>query len=230
MNTPTRLIAPLLTLVFLIAVFGSFPVGAQGWNLEDALKQIDKATKGIKGVTAEVELSDVKGGEETTASSGKVSVSFQGKSRFEMSDDDSTTILCTPSVMYIHRPSQMTVEQFQLPQHPEKLAQYTLLGFQPTGQAMKKNFLVTMLEEDSLDGKRVVLLELTPKKENLRAVIGKIHLWIDQSNWLPTQQRIYHGASETYLTVRYGNVARNDSLNEAIFKPNWPKGTKKTKG
>ena len=124
----------------------------------------------------------------------------------------------------------MTVEQFQLPQHPEKLAQYTLLGFQPTGRAMKQDFLVTMLEEDSLDDKKVVVLELTPKKEKLRAVIGKIHLWIDQSNWLPTQQRVYYGASNTHLTVRYRNVARNDSLNEAIFKPKWPKGTKKTKG
>jgi outer membrane lipoprotein-sorting protein len=95
---------------------------------------------------------------------------------------------------------------------------------------LKKDFLLTVVEADgTLDDKSIVLLELTPKAEKLRAAVSKIHLWVDQANWLPAQQRIFHGGAETHITVSYSNLSRNDKLDNKLFAPQWPKGTRSQK-
>ncbi len=88
---------------------------------------------------------------------------------------------------------------------------------------------MSLLEESSLDDNKVLVLELTPRSDSTRRDISKIQLWINQANWLPIQQKIFHSNADTHLTVRYNNVARNDSLDKDLFKPNWPKGTEKIK-
>ena len=212
-----------------MAIAAGSAASAANAPVDDVLKQIDKTTKGVKGITAEVTLVNVEAGEEKTNEAGSAYVSMEGKIRIELLGDDPKTILCTPSDVYVHHPSKMVYEQFKRQQHPERLEQYALLGFSPSGSALKQDFLITLIEEASLEGSKVVQLELTPTRDDLRAAISKIHLWIDQSTYLPIQQRIFHGAAETHLTVRYRDVVRDDKLDQAKFKPSWPKGTKKVK-
>jgi outer membrane lipoprotein-sorting protein len=213
----------------LIAIMAGVPAAAATTSVDSVLKQVDKVTKGIKGITADVTLVHVEAGEEKKSETGTAYVSMDGKMRIELSGDDPMTILCTPSDLFIHHPSKMTVEQFKLQQHPERLEQYALLGFSPSGTALKRDFLMTVIEESSLEGSKVVLLELTPTQGDLRSAISKIRLWIDQSTYLPIQQRMFHGAADTHLTFRYRNVSRDDKLDQAKFKPSWPKGTTKVK-
>ena len=123
----------------------------------------------------------------------------------------------------------MEYEQIKLAQHPEQLEQYALLGYSPAGSQLKKDFLLTVIEESSLDGNKVVLLELSPTRDEVRAKVHKIHLWIDQATYLPAQQRMFYGAADTYLTIRYSDVSREDKVDQAKFKPKWPKGTSKVK-
>jgi len=212
-----------------IAIIAGVSAMGATTSVDDVLKQVDKVAKGVKGITADVTLVAVEAGEEKTNESGAAFVSLDGKMRIELTGDDPTTILCTPSDLYIHQPSKMTVREFKLQKHPERVEQYTLLGFSPAGTALKKDFLMTVIEEGSLDGSKFVLLELTPTEDDLRSVVSKIQLWIDQSTYLPIQQRMHHGAADTHLTVRYRNVSRDDKLDQAKFKPSWPKGTTKVK-
>ena len=113
--------------------------------------------------------------------------------------------------------------------HPDKLAQYALLGFAPRGTSLKKGFILTLLEETTLDNHNTLQLELTPESNTLRQTISKIHIWVDQANWRPFQQRIYHHDADTHLTLRYANLSLNDRLDKDLFKPKWPKGTRKAK-
>jgi outer membrane lipoprotein-sorting protein len=200
---------------------------ADSWLLDDALRQAEKATKGVKALTADVEVTDIEDGETKMTATGKAQISFQGQMRLDLQGDDVATILCTPQQLFIHYPDRMTVEQYKLAKHEDRLAQYALLGFQPRGSELKKEFLVTLLEEESLEGRKVLLLELTPKAEDVREAVSRIHLWIDQSTWLPVRQRIYHGSSDVRLIVTYDNISRDDSLSQKVFKPKWPKGTAK---
>jgi outer membrane lipoprotein-sorting protein len=73
------------------------------------------------------------------------------------------------------------------------------------------------------------VFELTPTKDDERAVIAKIRLWIDQGSWMPRRQE-FSLADRSVTTVDYTAVARNLRLNPDLFKDSWPRGTKTVKG
>ena len=155
-----------------MAIAAGSAASAANAPVDDVLKQIDKTTKGVKGMTAEVTLVNVEAGEEKTSETGAAYISMEGKIRIELLGDDPKTILCTPSDVYVHHPSKMVYEEFKRQQHPERLEQYALLGFSPSGSALKQDFLITLIEEASLEGSKVVQLELTPTRDDLRAAIS----------------------------------------------------------
>jgi outer membrane lipoprotein-sorting protein len=68
---------------------------------------------------------------------------------------------------------------------------------------------------------------LTPKSDKVRAAVSRIEIWIEQGSWLPIQQKIFHGDSSQSLTIHYVQTSRNVPVDNALFKPKWPKGTKK---
>ncbi len=199
------------------------------WTLEKALEQIDDATEDIEGVTAEAKFTDIRSGESTLDLTGKFYLDMKGKMRVELEAEKPKTFLCNDSKLYMYEAAEQLVQEYKLKKHPEKLAQYALLGFSQTGRDLEYDYLVSLLEETSLDDNKVLVLELTPKSSSTRRDVSKIQLWIDQANWLPIQQKIFHSSADTHLTVRYNNVARNDSLDKDLFKADWPKGTEKIK-
>ena len=40
---------------------------------------------------------------------------------------------------------------------------------------------------------------------------------------------VFHGGADISMTVRYLNATRNLPVDKSVFKPQWPKGTKKVK-
>jgi outer membrane lipoprotein-sorting protein len=200
------------------------------WTLKDALKQIDTAMADFSTATADVVVKIEKGGDtRAEVESGKVWVRSDGQFRADLLEPDPRILIVASGTAYNYDPTKFTVEIYALGKHPEVLAQYALLGFSEYGSALKKDFLVTLLEESSLEDRKVLVLELTPKNEKLRQQLSSIRLWIDQSNWLPVQQRMHHGDADSNLTVTYKDFSRNVPIDSAQFKPKWPKGTKKVK-
>jgi outer membrane lipoprotein-sorting protein len=229
MKLQVLLKSPVAFAVLVLAiVFLANPSNAGDWSLDEALKQIEKATKGVRGVSGEVIATDQRG-EEILTLDGSVAVMMDGRMRVVLDDDPPRTILCTGGKMYVHEPARSLVTEHNIGKNPDSLPQYALIGFSPLGTGMKKDYLVTLVEDSTIDGHSVLMFELTPKSAELREAIQKIHLWIDQANWLPLQQRIFHTAADTHLTIRYKNISRNDRLESKLFAPKWPKGTRKEK-
>jgi len=198
------------------------------WTLDDALKQMDKAHKDVKGLTAEAETVLVTPQAESRGA-GRVSVLSEGTMRVESAGVQGWTLLTTPEEIQIYKPADHLVEVYRTGEHPERLSQYATLGFVTTGRELEKDYLVTLIGEETLDDRKALLFELTPKDPKIRSKVSKIQLWVDQSNWMPAQQKIVPSEPGTDLTIRYRNVVRNDSLNKDLFKPDWPKGTEKVK-
>jgi outer membrane lipoprotein-sorting protein len=219
----------LVCVVLVVPCLSGHLATADEWSVNDVLKQIDKATKGVHALTGEVTLTDQQAGVDTESMDGNVSIRLDGRIRLEAEGDNPKTVLCIPGKMFVYESEESVVTEYPLAKHPDKLAQYTLIGFSTRGAALKKDYLVTLVGEDDLDGHSVVILELTPKSDQLRASVSKIQVWTDQATWLPIQQRIFHGGAETHLTVRYANLSRNDKLSNDPFAPKWPKGTQKQK-
>lgn len=121
------------------------------------------------------------------------------------------------------------MEEYNLGKHRELVDQFLLLGFGTSGHELKKGFLVTLLGERTLDQKKTLLLELTPKSTGVRNQISKIHLWLDESSWLPVQQEFFETGTEDYFTIHYTNEVRNANIPNSRFQPRWPKGVQRVK-
>jgi outer membrane lipoprotein-sorting protein len=107
--------------------------------------------------------------------------------------------------------------------------QYVRLGFGTKGEDIKKSFLVAVLGEEELDHKKTVMLELTPKSDQVRNQITKIQMWIDEASWLPIQQKFFEAGSGDYVLSHYTNVMKNLKINDAKFKQDWPKSVSRVK-
>jgi len=214
-----------------VAQAASTATNELGWTLDSALVQIDRQAKDFNTALADVEAKWQAAGQDQPhrTSTGRIYVNKEGVLRFNVSTPEQRTVLVTKSEVQEYDPVRALVDRYSLSKHKTRLEPYARLGFTTTGKDLRDDFLVTLLGEDRVNGRRVVGLELTPKKEREREVVARLQLWIDQASWMPVKQVISHVASGDTLTITYYGMARNLKLNPDLFRAKWPKGTQELK-
>ena len=223
----------LLVLFSLVAVF-SMPASAEGpkisWELDDALKQINRQADNFDSALSRVEIVRTDANdEEVERQSGTIFFDRSGKIRIDMDTPNQRTFLLEKKTLYIHYPSEQRVEQYSLSRHKDRLEPFLRLGFSLTGKDLKDDYLLTSMGERDIGTSRSLGLDLTPERDKTRAIMGGAQLWIDQASWMPTQQVIAATSTGETLTVTYTHTARNLKLNPDLFKAKWPRGTDKKK-
>jgi outer membrane lipoprotein-sorting protein len=200
------------------------------WTLESVLKQLDTQAREFHSLTADIERTKVTVVvNDKSTESGQIFVRRDDKMRIELTQPDPRTILRDGDDFYIYNPKINRVEEYNLGKKKSLVDQFLLLGFGTSGSDLRKGYLVTLQGEESLDDRKVVLLELTPKSDEVRNQLSKIQLWIDESTWLPAQQKFYETGSGDYFIIRYKNMMRNVRIADSRFKPRWPRGTTRVK-
>lgn len=223
-----------LTLPLVAAAVLAAPALAEGpkinWDLDDALKQVDRQADDFKSAMARVEIvrRDL-GGKEMSREVGTVFMDRKGKIRLDTDAPNSRTYLVSGSTLYIHYPSEKRVETYSLSRHKDRMEPYIRLGFTDSGKDLKDDYLLTSLGERDVGDNRTLGLELTPEKEKTRAFMGKAQLWIDQASWMPAEQVLTASSRGEEITLTYTHVARNLELNPDLFSTKWPRGTDKQK-
>ncbi len=94
---------------------------------------------------------------------------------------------------------------------------------------MQKSYDIKLLGEDEIDHHKTVLLELTPKSDDIRKQITRIQMWVEQSSWLPIQQKFLEAGGGDYFLVKYSNMIKNLKVPDSKFKPDWPKNATRIK-
>jgi outer membrane lipoprotein-sorting protein len=220
-------ILPLLLFFSLLAAAQS----AQKWTLESALDRMDAGARDFRTLTASVEhikYTDVV--KDTSAESGQMWLQKKDeKMRIEFAKPDQRTILRTGNSLAIYNPKINRVEEYDLGKDRALVDQYVRLGFGTRSDDLKKGFDVALVGEPDLDGKKTLLLVLTPKTEQVRAQISKIEMWVDESAWLPLQQKFYEAGSGDYFIFHYSDIKKNLKIEESRFKQDWPKNATKIK-
>lgn len=200
------------------------------WTLEAIVKQLDAVAKEFRSLTADLERTKVTVVvNDKSTEAGQILVRRDDKMRIELTQPDPRTILRNGNELYVYNPKINRVEQYDLGKHRALVDQFLLLGFGTPGSELKKNYLLTFMGQESLDKQKTVVLELTPKSDEVRKQISKIHLWIDEATWLPAQQKFFETGSGDYFVIRYTNVARNVKISDGRFKAHWPKHVSKIK-
>lgn len=220
-------------LTLLAACPASLPVSAgqqTPWTVESVLRQLDNEAKNFRSLTAAIEYTKVTVVvDDHSTESGQIFVRHDDKMRIEFTQPDPRTILRDGANLYLYNPKINRVEEYDLGKNKAMVDQFLLLGFGTSGGALRKNYVITLQDEETLDNRKVILLELTPKDEQVRKQVSKIDIWLDESNWLPAQQKFLETGSGDYFNIRYTSVVRNVRLSDEKFKADWPKGVTKVK-
>ena len=201
-----------------------------GWTMESAVRQLDRQGEDFESVLADIEV-DWSNNEhgEMDIESGRLYMNDRGELRIIAEAPDKKTILLDGNTLYHYDPATSTVEEYSLSKHKDRLEVFIPIGFSVTGRDLSDDFLVTFIGENTTGSRRTLGLELTPKRDSVRAVVARMELWVDQASWLPARQVISQAAGGQTLTINYAGTARNLSLNSELFNDKWPKGTEKVR-
>lgn len=194
------------------------------WTTEGVLAMMDKSAKDFHSLTADIEnqkyTAVVK---DTSTETGQIFVRHDQKMRIEFTKPEPRTILRTGDSLFLYNPKLNRVEEYDLGKNRAMVDQYIRLGFGTKSEDLKKSYLVTVTGEEELDRKKTVVVELTPKSDQIRSQITRIQMWIDEASWLPIQQKIYETGSGDFILFHYTNMMKNLKISESKFKQDWPK-------
>jgi outer membrane lipoprotein-sorting protein len=223
-----------LALVSLFCLAASFRTRAAqtntSWTIEGVLGMMDKSAQDFHTLTADIEHSKYTAVvKDTSTETGHIFVRRDEKMRIEIMKPDPRTILRTGDSLFLFNPKINRVEEYDLSKNRAMVDQYVLLGFGTKSDNIKKSYLVSVVGEEELDHKKVVILELTPKSEQIRNQISKIQMWVDEAAWLPVQQKFFEAGSGDYFLFHYLNIMKNLKIGDAKFKQNWPKSVSRVK-
>jgi outer membrane lipoprotein-sorting protein len=200
------------------------------WTLDAVLQQLDREAKELRSMTADLEKTKVTVVvNDRSTESGQMSLRTDGKMLIELTRPDARTILRNGDKLWIYLPKGKRLEEYDLGKHRAEVDELLSLGLGTSGNSLKKRFLLTLVGEESIDSRKTILLSLVPKDEKVRNQIDRIQLWIDTSNWLSVQQRIFETGSGDYTEIHYRNITANVKLPESLFKPRWPKDVTRVK-
>jgi outer membrane lipoprotein-sorting protein len=199
-----------------------------GWTMDSAIKQLDRQGDDLKTVLAQVKI-EWSGSEKNLnrIKHGRIYINKDGDFRIAGEAPDKRVLLLEGRKLHTYDPALSQVTEINLRRDKKRLERFIPVGFTVTGRDLKDDYLVTFLGEGEIGDRRTLKLELTPKRDEIRAVVSKIEIWFDQASWLPVRQRISQTASAETITLNYTRTARNLNLNPDLFRDRWPKGTEK---
>jgi outer membrane lipoprotein-sorting protein len=203
---------------------GASQTGAK-WSSDGVLAMMDKSAKDFHSLTADIEnVKYTAVVEDKSTETGQIWVRHDQKMRIDITKPEARTILRTGDSLFLYNPKLNRVEEYDLGKNRAMVDQYIRLGFGTKSEDLKKSYLVTVTGEEELDHKKTVVLDLTPKADQVRSQLTRIQMWIDEASWLPLQQKFYEAGSGDYILFHYTNMMKNLKLNDSRFKQDWPKG------
>lgn len=201
--------------------------GSTKLTLDFVLSMMDRAAQDFRSLTAAVEhIKYTAVVKDTSTETGEIFVRKDSKMRIDFQAPDPRTILRNGDNLYIYTPKINRVEEYNIGKNRAMADQYLALGFGTRSENLRKNYAVALGGEEEIDGHKAVVLDLTPNSGELRKQIAHIQIWVDESSWLPVQQKFFETGSGDYFMSRYTKVMKNLKLGDGKFKPDWPKGTK----
>jgi len=193
-------------------------------TVDSVLRMMDSSAKSFRSLTADLEhIKYTAVVKDTSTETGQIFVRHDQKMRIEIMQPDKRTILRAGDSLYLYNPKLNRVEEYNLGKNRSMVDQYVLLGFGTKSDNLRKSYEIKLAGEEDLDQRKVVVLELTPRSDEVRAQITKIQMWIDEASWLPIQQKFFEATEGDYFLFHYSKIKENLKLGDPAFKPDWPK-------
>jgi outer membrane lipoprotein-sorting protein len=197
-------------------------------TIEYVMTMMDHSAENFNSLTAAIEhIKYTAVVKDTSTETGEIFVRKDQKVRIDFQSPDPRTIIRNGDNLYIYTPKINRVEEYNIGKNRAVADQYLALGFGRRADDLRKNFSITLVGEEDLDGHKAALIELVPHSEEMSKQVSKIQMWVDEASWMPVQQKFFEAGSDDYVISRYTKVLKNLKLGDGKFKPDWPKkGTK----
>lgn len=200
-------------------------------NVQDVLTRMDKAAAGFKAMTASVTyLTHTDVLNDNSTETGSVTMKkirageVQGKVEFTSPDRKTVTIEKRRVQEYL--PKINTLQIFDLNKHGVQLDQFFMIGFGTSGTELAKNFDVTVLGSDKVNGKSAVHLQLVPRNADVKQYVQKVELWIpEQGDPYPLQEKTLEPSGDYHL-ITYNDLKINPPLKPDALQLKPPPGVK----
>ena len=220
----------ILTALVFVACALQASQNSQHWTTDSVLEKMDKSAADFRSLTADIEhIKYTEVVKDTSTETGQIFVRRDQKMRIEFTKPDPRTILRTGDSLFVFTPKINRVEEYNLGKNRSLVDQYVLLGFGTKSQNLRRSYEVNLTGEEEIEHRKALLLDLTPKSEEVRKQITKIQMWIDPSSWLPIQQKFFEAGSGDYFLFRYTNTMKNLKIGDGKFKQDWPKNANRVK-
>jgi outer membrane lipoprotein-sorting protein len=139
-----------------------------------------------------------------------------GSSASSMKDEPKFVLLSGGKVR-LYQPKTDQVTEFDLGKNQSDFESYIVLGFGASGQDLQKNFGVTYMGPETIDGVKTAKLQLIPKSQKVKNTYSQIFLWIDLDRGVSVQQQLFQPQGD-YRLAKYSQIKLHDKVSDDVFK------------
>ncbi len=139
-----------------------------------------------------------------------------GSSASSMKDEPKFVLLSGGKVR-LYQPKTDQVTEFDLGKNQSDFESYIVLGFGASGQDLQKNFDVTYMGPETIEGVKTAKLQLIPKSQKVKNTYSQIFLWIDLDRGVSVQQQLFQPQGD-YRLAKYSQIKLHDKISDDVFK------------
>ncbi|HLV89326.1 MAG TPA: outer membrane lipoprotein carrier protein LolA [Candidatus Sulfotelmatobacter sp.] len=211
------------------AAVAQTPTGSAG--LDPVLKKMDEMSAKFTSAQADFEWDRYEKviNEIDTVQTGTISYRRSGKDVEMMAEvkkegptldqlkADPKYVLFKGGKVQVFQPKPNQVTEWDLGKNASDFESYLVLGFGGSGEDLVKQFDVTYLGPETIDGKATAKLQLIPKSDRVRNNFKQILLWIDLDRGISIQQQFTEPQGD-YRLSKYHSVQLNQKINNDVFR------------
>jgi outer membrane lipoprotein-sorting protein len=124
----------------------------------------------------------------------------------------------------MYQPSIKQLQVFKIGDNKAALDAFLTLGFGGSGQDLSKNWTITSLGTEAVNGVSAAKLQLVPKDSKLAESTPKVLLWIDTNQGVAIKQQRLQ-SDGTYVVFTYSNIHLNGKVPSGAFEIKTAPGT-----
>jgi outer membrane lipoprotein-sorting protein len=129
---------------------------------------------------------------------------------------DEKKVVFKNGVLQFYQPKidQMTV--IHAGNNQQQFESFLTLGFGGSGSDLKKNWDVTYLGTETIDGVKTVKLDLVGKQTSVRNMFQHVTIWVDPTRAISLKQEFFEPSGDTN-TALYSDIQYNQKVSSSVF-------------
>jgi outer membrane lipoprotein-sorting protein len=201
-------------------------------TIQEVIARMDKAAAGFKAMKAHVTYvthTDVLNEDNTETGTAVMKKVQRGEVQglVDFVTPDKKTVTFEKRRVQVYFPKIKTLQIFELDKFGEQVDKFVMIGFGNSGTELAKDYDMTVLGSEPVNGMPAIRLQLVPKSADTRQYVTKVELWIpEQGDPYPIRERISQPSND-YRIATYSELQVNPPLKADELQPKLPAGVKK---